>query len=248
VHVEKELWGDTFRRPPRLTPLEARAVRLALEFVGPMIAADAHTPLERVRRKLEETFGQFDTDEGAEVQGETEEERLIRTLSEAVREHRLVEFQYLKPGETTAATRTVEPYAFRRELPHWYIDVWDRDRDAVKTFRLDRMRDAKKLRQRFEERPGIVQSSFEDAQTARVLFSKAVARWRLERGAARPLADRSALEDLRFGSLEWLAGEVLSYRGEAVVIEPAEVRAELAERVGEVAAELTATPAGGKRR
>ena len=44
VHVDKELWGDTFRAPPRLTPLEARAIRLALEYVGPMIAADAHTP------------------------------------------------------------------------------------------------------------------------------------------------------------------------------------------------------------
>jgi proteasome accessory factor BC len=247
VHVEKELWGDTFRRPPRLTPLEARAVRLALEFVGPMIAADAHTPLERVRRKLEETFGQFDLD-GGEVQGETEEERLIRTLSEAMREHRLVEFEYLKPGETTAATRTVEPYAFRRELPYWYIDVWDRDRDAVKTFRLDRMRAAKKLRQRFDVRPGIVPSSFEDAQTARVLFSKAVARWRLERGAARSLADGSALEELRFGSLEWLASEILSYRGEAVVIEPPEVRAELAERLAEVAADLVGPPATAKRR
>ena len=60
MHVDKELFGDTFRSPPRLTPLEARAIRLALEFVGPMIAADAHTPLERVRRKLEETFGEFD--------------------------------------------------------------------------------------------------------------------------------------------------------------------------------------------
>ncbi len=35
VHVDKELYGDTFRHPPRLTPLEARAIRLALEFVGP---------------------------------------------------------------------------------------------------------------------------------------------------------------------------------------------------------------------
>ncbi len=46
VHVDKELCGDTFRSPPRLTPLEARAIRLALEFVGPMIAADAHPPLD----------------------------------------------------------------------------------------------------------------------------------------------------------------------------------------------------------
>src|ERR671935_496065 len=37
VRVDKELFGDTFRAPPRLTPLEARAIRLALEFVGPMI-------------------------------------------------------------------------------------------------------------------------------------------------------------------------------------------------------------------
>jgi proteasome accessory factor C len=60
VHVDKELYGDTFRLAPRLTPLEARAIVLALEFVGPMIAADAHTPLDRVRMKLEETFGQFE--------------------------------------------------------------------------------------------------------------------------------------------------------------------------------------------
>ena len=60
VRVDKELYGDVFRKPPKLTPLEARAIRLAIEYVGPTIAADAHTPLERVRRKLEETFGQFE--------------------------------------------------------------------------------------------------------------------------------------------------------------------------------------------
>ena len=60
VHVDKELWGDTFRSAPRLTPLEARAIRLALEFVGPLIAAEAHRPLDRVRKKLEDTFGEFE--------------------------------------------------------------------------------------------------------------------------------------------------------------------------------------------
>src|SRR5439155_18041583 len=56
VHVDKELFGDTFRRAPRLTPLEARAIRLALEFVGPMVAAGAHSPRARVRAKREETL------------------------------------------------------------------------------------------------------------------------------------------------------------------------------------------------
>ena len=52
VHVDKELFGDTFRRAPRLTPLEARAIRLALEFVGPMsFRRHGTSPLERVRAR-----------------------------------------------------------------------------------------------------------------------------------------------------------------------------------------------------
>ena len=45
VRVDKELYGDVFRKSPKLTPLEARAIRLAIEYVGPTIAAEAHTPL-----------------------------------------------------------------------------------------------------------------------------------------------------------------------------------------------------------
>src|SRR5205814_9366687 len=96
VHVDKELYGDTFRAAPRLTPLEARAIRLALEYVGPMIAADAHTPLEPVRRKLEETFGQFELAQTPEPSVDTEEEQLVRTFSEAIANRRLVEIEYQK--------------------------------------------------------------------------------------------------------------------------------------------------------
>src|SRR5207247_1340067 len=74
VHVDKELYGETFRAAPRLTPLEARAIRLALEYVGPMIAAEAHTPLDRVRKKLEETFGQFELAETPTAHADTDEE------------------------------------------------------------------------------------------------------------------------------------------------------------------------------
>ena len=81
MHVDKELFGDTFRAAPRLTPLEARAIRLALEFVGPMIAADAHTPLDRVRRKLEETFGQFELAQTPTPQVGDDEEDLVATLA-----------------------------------------------------------------------------------------------------------------------------------------------------------------------
>ena len=40
------------------------------------------------------------------------------------------------------------------------------------------------------------------------------------------------------GSAEWLVGEVVSYRGEAVVLEPPELRARVAQRARELGAEL----------
>src|SRR5438105_8082784 len=86
VHVDKELYGETFRAAPRLTPLEARAIRLALEYVGPMIAADAHTPLDKVRRKLEETFGQFELAQSPEHAVEEAEEDFVTTFAQAIRE------------------------------------------------------------------------------------------------------------------------------------------------------------------
>src|SRR6184192_2858813 len=150
VHVDKELYGETFRAPPRLTPLEARAIRLALDFVGPGIAAEAHSAVASVRRKLEETFGQFELPQTSEPEVETEEERLIATFTDAIHDHRLVEVEYQKEGEQTWSKRLVEPYYLERQLPHLYVHTWDRTSDGERTFRLDRMRNAKLRDQRFE--------------------------------------------------------------------------------------------------
>ncbi len=237
VRVDKETFGDTFRLPPKLTPLEARAIRLALEFVGPMIAAEAHTPLKRVRKKLEETFGQFDLAQTPEPHSEADEEDLVAKLTEAIRERKLVEIEYLKEGETEPTTRLVEAYSIERLMPHWYVHTYDRTREGEKSFRLDRMRSAKLMRERFEARAEFEPQRFRDARTAVLLYSKEIARWEVEKGA-QPLADRTALKEVAVGSEEWLTGEILSYRGEAVVVEPTDLRPHIAARARELAAEL----------
>jgi len=237
VHVDKELYGETFRAAPRLTPLEARAIRLALEYVGPMIAADAHTPLDRVRRKLEETFGQFELAQTPEPSVDTEEEQLVRTFSEAIANRRLVEIEYQKEGEQTWSKRVVEPYSLERELPNWRVHTWDRTRDGERSFRLDRMRSAAKTKETFEPREGFEPSRLRDARTAKVLYSKAVARWARERGA-RPLKDGKALSEVPVGSPEWLESEIFSSRGDAIVVEPEDLRERIATRAKELAQEL----------
>jgi predicted DNA-binding transcriptional regulator YafY len=237
VHVDKELWGDTFRAAPRLTPLEARAIRLALEYVGPMIAAEAHTPLSRVRKKLEETFGQFELAGTPEPNVATEEVDLVSTLARGMRERRLVQIEYQKEVDAAPSSRLVEPYSLERQLPNWYVHTWDRTSDGARSFRLDRMRSAKLARERFEPREGFEPTRLRDARTAKLLYDKAIARWAVERGA-RPLADGSALREVPVGSDEWLESEVLALRGEAVVLEPPELRRAVAGRAKALAKEL----------
>jgi proteasome accessory factor BC len=244
VRVDKELFGDAFRRPPRLTPLEARAIRLALEFVGPMIAAEAQTPLERVRRKLEETFGEFavpEAGDGDEEEAASEEEQLIRTLSQAIRDRRLVEIEYVAVGEETSV-RVIEPHALERELPWWYVHSWDRTRDAQRSFRLDRMRRAELLEEEFDPRPGLEPAKLRDLRIARVLFDPEVARWRIERGAL-PLARGYALEEIGVGGTDWFVGEILSHRGFAEVLEPADLRREVTARAKKLKRVLAKRPA-----
>jgi proteasome accessory factor BC len=237
VRVDKELFGDTFRAPPRLTPLEARAIRLALEFVGPMIAADARTPLDRVRAKLEETFGEFELQQTPELQVDETEEDLVATLTTGIRERRLVELEYLKEGEEAAATHVVEPYSLERRLPYWYVHTWDRTRDGERSFRLDRMRTAKLSKERFEAREGFDPGELRGARQVVIWYSPEVARWEIEKGARR-LADKSAVTERPVGSEDWLIGEILSFRGEAVVHEPDDLRRRIAERARSLQQEL----------
>jgi proteasome accessory factor BC len=245
VHVDKELYGETFRASPRLTPLEARAIRLALDFVGPGIAAEAHSAVASVRRKLEETFGQFDLPQRPEPEAESEEERLIATFTSAIHEHRLVDVEYQKEGEQTWSKRLVEPYYLERQLPHWYVHTWDRTSEGERTFRLDRMRNAKLTRRSFTPRPGFDPHEFSDARLVRIWYSPQVARWEVEKGA-RPLRDGSAVAELRVGSTDWLVGELLAHRGEAVVLEPEELRAVVAKRARQLLRDARASRSAAK--
>ena len=241
VRVDKELYGDVFRKAPKLTPLEARAIRLAIEYVGPTIAADADTPLDRVRKKLEETFGQFELAPAAATRAASDEEMLVRTLSEGAEKRRVIELEYLKEGEEGPVTRLVEPYTIERELPYWRVHTWDRTVDGPRTYRLDRMRSARLTRERFEARDSFDPNYLSEPAVARLWHAQPIARWKLERGA-RALTDKSAVADVTFKTEEWMLSEVLADRGETVVLEPAALRRAVASRAQSLGPELGLTP------
>jgi proteasome accessory factor C len=237
VRVDKELYGDVFRKAPKLTPLEARAIRLAIEYVGPTIAADADTPLERVRRKLEETFGQFELASAAATRAGEDEEALVRVLADGAEKRRLVELEYLKDGGEEPTTRVVEPYTIERELPFWRVHTWDRTVDGPRTYRLDRMRSARLTPERFAPRESFDPNYLSEPATAQLWHAPAIARWKLERGA-RALTDKSAVSDVTFKTEEWLLSEVLADRGETAVLEPVSIRRAVGARAKALQTEL----------
>jgi predicted DNA-binding transcriptional regulator YafY len=203
-----------------------------------MIAAESRSTLERVRAKLEETFGQFELAETPQPEIGFDEEALVQVLSEGIERRRVVEIEYLKEGEREPTQRLVEPYSFMRELPVWRVHTWDRTVGEPRTYRLDRMRTPARLTdEEFEPRPDFDPSYLRDPRVARVLYGPAVARYKVERGA-RPLADGTALAELPFQTEDWLTGEILADRGDAVVLEPDDVRSRLAERARTLATEL----------
>ena len=127
-----------------------------------------------MRRKLEETFGQFDVPPAPGGSAGDAEEQLVRTLSDAVEKHRVVEIEYLKEGDESPTTRSVEPYTFERELPVWRVHTWDRTAGGPRTYRLDRMRSARLTDEEFEPRAGFDPNYLREPRTARLWHSPVV--------------------------------------------------------------------------
>lgn len=119
---------DRYELPdPELTPAElaslvvaARAVRLTGAAAGE--ADDA-------LRKLGQSSDAGDVD----PLGELEVPESLVELFGAILECSVVEFGY------QGAPRTVEPYQLQFERGHWYLNGFDREREAPRTFRAERI-------------------------------------------------------------------------------------------------------------
>ncbi|MFI6909042.1 helix-turn-helix transcriptional regulator [Nonomuraea sp. NPDC050394] len=60
-------------------------------------------------------------------------------LWDAVRDRRVVRFDYRSAGSENVRTRTVEPWGVVSRRGRWYLAGFDRDRDAPRAFRLSRI-------------------------------------------------------------------------------------------------------------
>ncbi|MGW9193696.1 helix-turn-helix transcriptional regulator [Micromonospora chersina] len=77
---------------------------------------------------------------------------VLTAIASACRDHQRVQFAY-RAHSGTASRRSVEPYRLANHRHRWYLVAWDLDRDAWRTFRVDRMEPSTSVGPRFTPRP-----------------------------------------------------------------------------------------------
>lgn len=263
---ERGLWGvagDEFLPDFKLTRHEAMAVFLAARLM--VRYADRYDPdlasaFEKLAGGLPGALGEhvnrtLDLLQQAPNDARSVED--VRLLTRAWADRRVVEFDYEAAAYEGRAMRrrraVVRPYLIEPSLVTHalYLIGWDETKDALRTFKIERMRDVRLAVRTFEPpAPGTVEASLRRAwdiiadqpETAVVLrFAPGVAA-RVSEATWHPTQE---VEEAADGSLLWsatVAGTteiklwILSWGPDVEVIEPAALRDDVARSLREAAA------------
>ena len=125
---------------------------------------------------------------------------LLVTISAASRDHETLRFRY-RTHAGDAQQRNVEPHHLVHLGRFWYLVAWDRERDAWRSFRLDRFEGKPRTDRRFAPRPAPA-----GGFGAYVSRSRSVARdrWQAEVVLHGPLSELRQKIPPRYGTLEEL--------------------------------------------
>jgi predicted DNA-binding transcriptional regulator YafY len=233
IEVDSEPYGDSFARPARLLPVEAKALVAAIDLIGEHIPDGS---LSSVRKKVVAALGEDPIQDGLQVAPPGgDDAEIAAVVSQAIVSRRLLSFEYYKENEDEFTTRTVEPYALINGREGWYVGSYDPARENVRHFRLDRIKSAAVSDETFEPRSDVDPAADVNgwprtgevpaSRRARVWISADRARWaREERRVAQELEDGAVVVELGFAGVDFLVREVLKEAGDAVVLEPADAR------------------------
>ena len=236
VSVQKETYGEQFARPARLSPLEAKALLWALEFIGDRLPVGSDDPLASARQKIEAAIGEDRLPPIELGRVQTANAAVAAAITRAIREDRVVEIDYWTEARGAITSRAIEPHLLVNARDAWYVVSWCRRAEEQRTFRLDRIRSARVTRQRFKRRPEMTAGPYLPwgdrpltgetlAQSASVWCSPSVARWLEEQHpSSERHSDGSVLVEIPYASQEWLVKELLKHQGEAVLFEPVTLR------------------------
>lgn len=131
-------------RPLRLTPAEGLALVVAGRALGDVPGADPKGPLSRALGKVAALL-QVDPEEAMDIDLGPADPGMLGTLRQAVAEGRRVEIDHYSESEEGWLRREVDPWLVTNAAGAWYLVGFDLVRQAERSFRLDRVREARLL-------------------------------------------------------------------------------------------------------
>jgi proteasome accessory factor B len=177
------------------------------------------------------------------------DEPAFDAVFEAVTQLRELTFDYRGTRDEEPSSRRLQPWGIVSWHGHWYVVGQDLDRDAARMFRVSRI----------VGEPVVTDTSFTrpDDVDLRALASSlapahpnSTATVRVRHGSGdvlrrralhvRPVDEQWVEIDLPYGSGSSLAGELVSYGPDVVVVSPAEIRESVVRRLTAIAAGASA--------
>ncbi len=244
-----EVMSDHFLRPMGLTIHELCALELGLAILRAERPPDETPAIERTRERLHGVIARLPANHDESPMRHAElapTEGLIHLdeLRSALRDHQKARITYRRSGADEATTRVVRLYAIVPASGMWYAVAYCESSEGLRVFRMDRVEGAEALpetydipadfsvRETLQQRKGLKVEV--PSAGMRVRYSARIARWIGEREGVEPDADGSITVDYPLADPEWGVRHVLQYGPEAEVLEPAELRAEMGRRLGEM--------------
>lgn len=203
-----------------LAPLKSRIDSLLAEQAG-----GKRWPMERIRVIAS---GVRRRDEAA-----------FRLVATAVLERKRLAFDYLARSTNEHSHRNVSPQRLTHYRDNWYLDAWDHEREALRSFSVDRVQHARlgeetardvpdaELDQHLASSYGIFSGAPKGIAT--IVFSAKAARWVADehwhsKQEGRFLPDGRYQLKLPYSNSKELLMDVLRYGADAVVVEPESLR------------------------
>jgi proteasome accessory factor C len=239
-----EMHSPHFKRPQRLTRPELLALDLGLSMLLQELPIDERAAVRDARRRLAQlvvprvaTAAGTASDPAVAVEtARAHELGALAALQRALEQGLVVRLAYQRPDETVRRTRMVHPYALVRADANVYLVGWCEQAGALRVFRLDRVHavDATNVRFTVPEsfsleqvlRSGhVFQQEEPGGQQLTVFYRATVARWVAEREQVPLDADGTVTVRYPLADEHWAIRHVLQYGPDAVIVEPASLRA-----------------------
>ena len=167
------------------------------------------------------------------------DEHVFRMVCSTVLDRRRLAFEYRARSTDEKTRRTVSPQRITHYRDNWYLDAWDHEREALRSFSVDRISQARSLDEaavdvdegELDRHLGGSYGIFSGVPkgVATIVFSARAARWVADehwhsQQQGRHLADGRYELKLPYSNARELLMDVLHYGSDAVIVEPQSLR------------------------